>query len=120
MTHRVLVVDDDVDFADSMTDYLELFGHHVDTAASCGAGIDLALNNDYDFIFMDIMLPDRSGIEGLTEILAAKPQASVTLMTGYSIAQLDRELEGRANVEVLPKPIDMDSLTKRLSAGAVH
>jgi DNA-binding response OmpR family regulator len=59
---RILVVDDNVDFADGMAEMLAMFGHDTQTAYSCGGGIAAATGN-FDLALIDVGLGDRNGTE---------------------------------------------------------
>ena len=105
---RVLVVDDDPDFAESMAVVLELGGHQVETAQSGEEAIEKFLRQDYDVAFMDVRLPRQNGVEALNRIREAKPEARVVMMTGYSVKELmDKALKDGAWA-ILHKPFDME------------
>ena len=60
---RILIVEDNVDIAENISDYLEIQGHVTDFAMDGIGGLNLALTQEYDVIILDIMLP---GMDGLT------------------------------------------------------
>ncbi len=66
---KLLIVDDDRDFADGLAEVMEILGHLVDVAFTGRAGVAAAAGNDYDAVVMDVALPDLSGVESLLEIL---------------------------------------------------
>lgn len=63
---RLLLVDDDVELAALLSDYLRAEGFHVDTLAD-GDAIDERLDR-YDVLILDVMLPGLSGIDILRRI----------------------------------------------------
>ena len=63
MTDRILVVDDEVRIRKLVTMYLEREGYETDEAENGQVAIDKALNEDYDCILLDLMLPELDGIE---------------------------------------------------------
>jgi two-component system response regulator HydG len=104
---RVFIVDDDRDFAESLTLLLEGRGHHVELAFSGEEAIAKFRQQDFDITFMDIRLPGKNGTESFLEIRRFKPSARVVMMTGYSVEQLlDQAVEYGA-WGVLAKPIDI-------------
>ncbi len=107
---RVLVVDDDRDFADSMADVLGLRGYDVDLAYSGEAAVRRCQAADYDVALIDIRMPGVSGVESLVEIRHAKPGTRVVLMTGYSVPELIREAVDRGAFGVVKKPLDLEAL----------
>ena len=63
MTDRILVVDDEDRIRKLVTMYLEREGYETDEAENGQVAIDKALNEDYDCILLDLMLPELDGIE---------------------------------------------------------
>ena len=59
----ILIVEDNIDIAENITDYLELQGHIMDFAMDGIGGLHLALTQDYDVIILDIMLPGMDGFD---------------------------------------------------------
>jgi DNA-binding response OmpR family regulator len=60
---RVLIIEDNLDVASNMFDFLEAKGHILDAAEDGITGLRLALSNQYDAIVLDLTLPGMSGIE---------------------------------------------------------
>ncbi len=104
---KILVVDDDQDFAESLTLVLEGRGYVVEVAHTGEEAIRKFRDNDFDISFMDVKLPGKNGVESFMAIRKFKPDARVVMMTGYSVEQLlDEALENGA-WGVLHKPLDM-------------
>ena len=107
---RVFIVDDDKDFAESLSIALEGSGCDVELAYSGEEAIKIFEEKDFDIAFMDVKLPGKNGVESFMEIKKIKPDIKVVMMTGYSVAQLlDQALENGA-WGVLTKPINMKKL----------
>ena len=68
MSHRILLVDDDVELVELMQDYLSRDGFSVATAHTGDAAIDAARVGRQDLIVLDIMMPGVNGIEALAAI----------------------------------------------------
>ena len=113
---KLLIVDDDRDFADGLAEVMEILGHLVDVAFTGRAGIEAAAGNDYDAVVMDVGLPDLSGVEGLLEILEDKPEIRCFLMSGFSAAYIEERAGGLGALEILTKPFDPEALSQRISA----
>ena len=60
---RILIVEDEVEIADLEKDYLELSGFEVIIATEGKAGLEMALNQDFDMFILDLMLPGMDGFE---------------------------------------------------------
>ncbi|MBN1524689.1 MAG: response regulator [Spirochaetales bacterium] len=104
---KVLVVDDNQDFAEAMADVLELNGYSVDRVFDGEDAIRKFRKTDYDFVFIDVKLPGINGYESYLEIRKIKPMAKVVMMTGYSVKQLLQQAMQNGVMEILYKPFDM-------------
>jgi two-component system response regulator HydG len=110
----LLIVDDDRDFAEALGGFLALDSFESDIATTGAAAIEAAVRHNYDAILMDIGLPDRNGVECLTEIKKAKPEVYCLLLTGYTASELAESAIDCGAAEVLTKPVDPEDLLRRL------
>lgn len=69
---RILIIEDDRSIAELERDYLEIDGFECDLAADGNTGLKMALQNDYDLIIIDIMIPGRDGFSVCSEIRKEK------------------------------------------------
>lgn len=69
---KVLIVEDEESIADLEKDYLELSGFEVETANSGDIGLSMALENDYDLLILDLMLPVVDGFEICKQVRESK------------------------------------------------
>lgn len=69
---KILVVDDEVLIRDVVREYLQLDGFLVDEANDGDEAVSMALNNEYDLIIMDIMMPKKDGFQTVKEIKKTK------------------------------------------------
>ena len=60
---RILIIEDEEAIADLEKDYLELSGFEVEVANDGVTGLDKALNEDYNLLILDLMLPGVDGFE---------------------------------------------------------
>ncbi len=111
---RIFIVDDDVDFAESLAEVFQSRGHHVELAHSGEAAVEQFRNFDFDIAFMDVMLPGKNGVESFFEIRKLKPEAKVMMMTGYSVEQLLQQAVDNGALGVLNKPLDFDRVLRTL------
>jgi len=86
---RVLVIEDNVDAAESLREVLEFGGHTVQLANNGGDGIAKSLSFRPDMILCDIGLPGLDGYEVARRLRAEKTLASVYLvaLTGYALPE---------------------------------
>ena len=105
---RILVVDDNRDFAETLADVLSLRGHSVTIADSGDGAIQEFRCNAYDLTLMDVKLPGKNGVESFLEIRKIRPDAKVVMMTGYSVEELIKQAIDNGALEVIYKPFKMD------------
>ena len=104
---NILIVDDDMDFAESIGESLELHGHSVDLAYTCDQAVNKFKNNQYNMVFMDVRLPGKNGLECYLEIRELNTHIKVVMMTGYSVESILNQAIDEGAWAVLHKPLDM-------------
>jgi two-component system, NtrC family, response regulator HydG len=106
-SHKILLVDDDRDNADSLAELFSLEGHTVHVAYSGEEAIEAYTTQDFDIAFMDVMMPGKNGVESFLEIRKLRPDAKVYMMTGYSVDQLLQQAMDNGALGVFSKPVDL-------------
>jgi two-component system, NtrC family, response regulator HydG len=112
---RVLIVDDDIDHAESLADVIELRGHMTQLASSGEAAIDCFRNADFDFVLLDVKLPGINGVDTFLELKKIRPTAQVMMMTGYSVEQLVAQAINGGALGVMHKPFAATQVLELLS-----
>jgi CheY-like chemotaxis protein len=107
---RLLVVDDDVDFADSVADLLRSDGHLVTVAYSGDAAVGLTRAQAFDLTLVDMQMPGLDGVHSLRAILDLRPTARVVMMTGYSVPERLGQAVAIGASSVMQKPLDLSRL----------
>ena len=113
---RIMVVDDNVDAAESLAMMLELDGHSVIRAHDARAAIAIARSERPRVMLLDIGLPDIDGYE-LARRLRALPEVDNALLiavTGYGQAEDRRRAEDAGFDRYLIKPVEFESLRSML------
>ncbi len=103
---KILIVDDDVDNAESLSELFQLYGHETLSVHSGEDAISAYVKRNFDVAFMDVMMPGKNGVESFLEIRKLKPTAKVIMMTGYSVEQLLQQAMDNGAIGVLSKPMD--------------
>lgn len=80
---KILVVDDEVDFVDTMIKRLKDKGLESFGALSGPEGLEILEAQDPDVVVLDVKMPKMSGIEVLREIKKKKPLTEVIMLTGH-------------------------------------
>ena len=63
MSSRILIIEDETSIAELEKDYLELSGFEVELEEQGDVGLERALNEDFDLLLLDLMLPGMDGFE---------------------------------------------------------
>ena len=79
----VLIIDDEEIIREALDALLTMDGCVVRTAATAADGLALLADNDFDTVLLDLMLPDRSGLEVLDEIRRSDDTLPVVMITAF-------------------------------------
>jgi signal transduction histidine kinase/DNA-binding response OmpR family regulator len=114
---RVLIVEDNMDAAETLTDILHLWGHDVRVALSGPAALEEAPRYHPEVVLLDIGLPGMNGLE-VARRLRAQPELQAALLvalTGYGQDE-DRRRSEEAGFDLhLTKPVDPKQLQRLLA-----
>lgn len=81
---RVLVVDDESDFRQLMTFWLESKGYMILAASEGETGVRLAKENSPDIIFMDLRMPGMDGVETIRRIREFNKDVPIIIISAYT------------------------------------
>ena len=113
---RILVIDDEKAVADLLADALRQEGHDPTIAANGELGLVAMEEMQRDAVFLDVAMPEMSGIEVLRRIRALHPSLPVVLITGNADAQEIEEAEQLGISEVIEKPGILNGVTEVFAA----
>ena len=107
-----MVVDDNQDLSANLLDVLLEKGYHGIAANDGETAIQRARENKFDFILLDMNLPNMNGLETYQAIRNIRPEVVVIIITGYKKKMEDLiEQAQKANAYAcLEKPLNMDRL----------
>ena len=111
----LLLVDDDVELCGMMREFFTEEGHRLDCAYNGREGLTAALNNAYDLVILDLMLPVIDGFELLQRLRRRKDLPIIMLTARVQQQDRIRGLDSGAD-DYLPKPFDPDELLARIRA----
>jgi DNA-binding NtrC family response regulator len=107
---NILVVDDEADIREGLQDLLTSEGYVVDLAQNGTEGLRKMETRGYDLVLLDLMMPDRSGMEVLQEVRERDRETPIFLITAYgSVDAAVQALKLGAN-DYFSKPWDNDKL----------
>src|SRR2546422_5056773 len=106
----ILVVDDERRQREIYRDILQDEGYEIETAPSGEAALKLLAQRRFDLVITDLNLTGMTGVQLLSEIVAADPTVAVFLITGYPSIQSAIEATKKGVYQYLEKPVDRDRL----------
>ena len=116
MNEKILIIEDDPDISDLLELNLRDAGYQTELASNGEIGLNKALENDYDLICLDIMLPKLDGMEVLKKIREEKKTIPILMLTSKS-EELDKVLGLELGADdYLTKPFSLRELLARVKA----
>ncbi len=111
---KVLIVDDEVDFLESLVRRLKRRSVDATGVTSGEAALEHLAQETAEVVVLDVKMPGMNGIETLREIKRLHPQVEVILLTGH--ASVESGVEGLAleAFDYLIKPVKLDELIERI------
>ena len=117
---RVLLVDDETEFVETLAMRLETRGLRVDTADSGEAAIAKVQEKQFDAILLDLAMPGMDGIEALQRIREYNPDSQVIVVTGRATVKKATEVMRLGALDLLEKPIEIETLTELIDQAATN
>ncbi len=111
--NTILIIDDEINLRRSLSLILQRTGYKVTCAGNAQEGLQFLDSGPYDLTFLDIKMPDRSGMSILPEIRRQYPEMPVLILTAH--ASLDTAIEAvrQGARDYLLKPIDPQQILMR-------
>lgn len=111
MNEKVLLVDDEEEFVETLAERMRTRGMDVSTSNSGANALQLVDDEDFDVVVLDLKMPGVDGIEALKRIKCRRPDIQVVLLTGHATVEKGVEAIKEGALEFLEKPVDLRSLT---------
>lgn len=114
MSEKVLLVDDEKEFLEIMSERMTARGMVVTTAQSADKALSILKKESFDAIVMDFQMPGMDGMEALKAIKGMKPELQIILLTGYATVEKTVEAMKIGAMDFLEKPADLEALAKKI------
>ncbi len=110
----ILIVDDEPNLRATLAMILQREGYVVTTAASANEAHQLLQAGAFDLVFLDIKMPDKSGLTLLTEIRDLYSNMPIVLLTAYASLESAIDAVRKGADDYLLKPIDPPQILERV------
>jgi DNA-binding NtrC family response regulator len=107
---RVLIVDDEADIRESLETLLEMEGYLIELASNAAEGLERLEKGHYDVVLLDLMMPDRSGIELLQDVRQRDTETPIILITAYGSVEVAVNALKAGASDYFSKPWDNEKL----------
>jgi DNA-binding NtrC family response regulator len=110
----VLLVDDEEQFLDALSQRLEARGLKVDTVTSGEDAVKQVEDRNFDAIIVDLAMPGIDGIETLKRIKEKRPDLEIIMLTGHATVKSGIEAMKLGAEDFLEKPVDLNDLLAKI------
>ena len=109
----VLIVDDDKDICNNVSDILDLMGYRTSVAHDGPSALKLVQSEHFDVALLDYRMPGMDGVTLYRKIRQQQPETSAFLVTAHLGTGTTHTVDTE-QLEVILKPVDFDSMLSRI------
>ncbi len=114
MKKKILFIDNEEDQRNLMQSLLSRFGYGIDVAEDTDSALNLAMEEDYHLILIDLIMPDMDGTDLCEQIKRLKPDAVVYSVSGHADLYDSKRLENAGFDGHFSKPIRINEFIKEI------
>lgn len=111
---KVLLVDDEEEFLETLAKRLEIRGLKVTGATSGAEAVQLADKKNFDAIVIDLAMPGMDGLQTLKRIKKSHPDAEIIMLSGQGTVKTSIEAMKLGAEDFLEKPVDIQELLTKI------
>jgi DNA-binding NtrC family response regulator len=115
MKARLLIVDDEEQFVEALSERLSMRDYDVTTSLTGEDAIEKITNYNFDVVILDVRLPGIDGTEVLQEMKNLKPLTEVIMLTGHGTVEMAIEGMKLGAFDFLIKPCETEDLTEKIA-----
>jgi len=120
MNTSILIVDDEQEIRDSLSEVLTDEGYLTYTAENGAVALEMMKDIHYDIIISDIKMPELDGVALLQKVKEQAPDTFVILVTSYGSTETAINAMRLGAIDYILKPIDFDELILRIKNVDLH
>jgi two-component system nitrogen regulation response regulator NtrX len=110
MQLRILIIDDEPNIGASLSGFLADMGHQAKICYDGISGLQTAMDEYFDLIFLDVMLPGKNGLQVLEQLKKAKPDQKVIMISGHADLEVAVKATKLGAYNFLEKPLNPDKV----------
>jgi len=114
MKARLLIVDDEEQFVETLSERLSMRDYDVTTSLTGEDAIEKITNYNFDVVILDVRLPGIEGTAVLRGIKNLKPLTEVIMLTGHGTVEMAIEGMKLGAFDFLMKPCETEDLTAKI------
>ena len=114
MREKIMLVDDETEFLEVMSERLASRGIDVTTSTSAENAIERLGKEPFDAVILDLQMPGMDGLEALKHMKEKRPELQVILLTGHATVEKGVEAIKLGAMDLIEKPADLESLKEKI------
>src|SRR5262245_5630885 len=107
---RILVIDDEPDIRESLETLLAAENYRVELASNATEGLKRLESSSYDLVLLDLMMPDKSGMQVLDEVRVRDRETPIFMITAYGSIEVAVQALKHGASDYFAKPWDNEKL----------
>jgi DNA-binding NtrC family response regulator len=111
---NVLLVDDEVEFASTLAERLQIRGYEAKAVFCAEEALDKVRSAPPDVVLLDLKMPGMNGVEVLKRIKKISPSTEVILLTGHGSEQCAAEWAADGAADYAIKPSEIETLVAKI------
>lgn len=111
---RVLLVDDELSFLETLAERMRMRGLDVTCATSGREALAVAETQGFDAVVLDLAMPGLDGLETLRRLHEMQPDLQVMILSGRATVQTAVEATRLGAIDIFEKPTDVNTLVQRI------
>ncbi|MCF8024394.1 MAG: response regulator [Desulfobacteraceae bacterium] len=116
---RILLVDDEKDFVDTLSQRMQMRDLSADVALNGEEALELLNRESPDVMVLDLRMPGVDGMEVLKRVKNEHPNVQVIMLTGQGTEKDELEARRLGAFDYLEKPVDIETLVSRIRSGVL-
>ena len=115
---KLLIIDDEVEFASTLCQRLQLRGFDATYVDSGTEGLAVLSKIQPDIVLLDLKMPDMNGLDVLEKIKQYNQSIEVFLLTGHGSADAGIVAMEKGAFDYIMKPVDLKELLEKINSAA--